>query len=342
MRRMSWLLVMQLMMVLALAATAIHAGVPARAELDGQAVRRLDGYRIYFTQDDREASPFDRSAEGASRFAGLLSSLGARISLLNWQEGIPQDADLVIVAGPIRYVGTAECARLWHYLSNGGSLLLIADPLATRQDDSGNLVTDINPSIASEFFDLTWQDFGSRALGDVVAIPSGSGLKTDILTRVTDPTHPITAGLNFPLAFFAARSFAYDASIQPYQASPLVFPGDDYYGEASFGAYLLEGTATFNIGIDTPPGSLALAVASENLSSKARLVMLGDRDFVTNGKGLQTSPANSAGFMYPGNVYFLLNAVAWLVRAEAAPVEPLSFPTPGPTASPTPVPTPAS
>ena len=33
----------------------------------------LDGYKIYFTEANGEASRFDRSAEGLSRFAGLLS-----------------------------------------------------------------------------------------------------------------------------------------------------------------------------------------------------------------------------------------------------------------------------
>lgn len=306
-----------------------------------QDVYRLDGYSIYFSQDDHEAHPYDRSDEGASRFAGLLSSLGARILTLDWREGIPEEADLVVMAGPVRYVGVAEWARLWHYLSNGGALLMFADPLLVTVDASGNPVTDINRSIPAEFFDLTWQDFGSRARGDVVVVESGtSGLNADIFTSDINPGHRITAGLRDPLAFFTARSIAYDASIQSFRTTPLVFTSDDYYGEASFAAYLLEGAATFNIGIDTPRGPLALAVASENLSTGARVVIVGDRDFVTNGKGMQTAPANTAGFLYPGNAYFLVNAVGWLVGADSAPIEQLAFPTPGPTASPTPVPTP--
>ncbi len=317
-------------------------GVPVFADVSRQQqVHRLDGYSIYFSEDDREANPYDRSDEGASLFAGLLSSLGAKISTLDWRQGIPDDADLVIIAGPIRYVGVAELARLWHYLSNGGAALLVVDPLLTATDEEGNLVTDINRSIATEFFDLTWQDFGVRVRGDVVVVEDHSGgLQADLLATDIDPTHPITAGLDGPLAFFTARSIAYDASVQSYRATPLVFSSDEHYGEASFAAYLLEGTAAFNIGIDTPRGPLALAVASENRLTGARLVIVGDRDFVTNGRGMQTAPANTAGFLYPANAYFLLRAVEWLVGADAMPTEQILFPTPGPTASPTPVPTP--
>ena len=38
---------------------------------------RLDGYKIYFTEENGEASRFDRSAFGLSRFAGLVRQLGA-------------------------------------------------------------------------------------------------------------------------------------------------------------------------------------------------------------------------------------------------------------------------
>ncbi|MEW6579960.1 MAG: hypothetical protein AB1435_12310 [Chloroflexota bacterium] len=341
MHRLRLLLQTQLLTVLVLTGVVVTISMPAFADVHRQEVYRLDGYSIYFSEEDREASPYDRSDEGASHFAGLLSTLGAKVLTLDWREGIPEEADLVVMAGPVRYVGMAEWARLWHYLSNGGAVLLFADPLAIVADESGNLMTDINRSIPTELFDLTWQDFGSRARGDVVVIESGSsGLNADIIATDTDLAHPITVGLREPLAFFTARSIAYDASIQSFRATPLVFASDDYYGEASFAAYLLEGAAAFNIGIDTPRGPLALAVASENLSTRARLVIVGDRDFVTNGKGLQTSPANSAGFLYPGNAYFLVNAVGWLVGADSAPTDQLSFPTPGPTASPTPVPTP--
>lgn len=342
MHRMRILWQRQLLTVLVLLGFVAVIGVPVFADVSRQQdVHRLDGYSIYFSEEDREANPYDRSDEGASLFAGLLSNLGATVRTLDWRQGIPEDADLVIMAGPTRYVGVAELARVWHYLSNGGAVLLFVDPLLTTTDEAGNLVTDINRSITAEFFDLTWQEFGIGVRGDVVVVEDASaGLRSDIIATDIDPTHPITAGLREPLAFFTARSVACDASIQSYQATPLVFSSDDHYGEASFAAYLLEGTAAFNIGIDTPRGPLPLAAASENRLTGGRLVIVGDRDFVTNGKGMQTSPISSAGFLYPGNAYFLLRAVGWLVGADSMPTEQLSFPTPGPTASPTPVPTP--
>ena len=66
---------------------------------------------------------------------------------------------------------------------------------------------------------------------------------------------------------------------------------------------------------DTTRGPQTLAAAS-GLPEGMRVVVIGDREFATNGFGLQTSPPNSPSFVYPGNVEFLLNAVAWLLEAE--------------------------
>lgn len=345
MRYLKLLLVTNLITLIALIVIVGNGGSPIGAANSQQEVTRLDGYQIYFTEEDREASPFDRSDEGLSHLAGLLRSLGADLYAVDWRLGIPEDADLVVMAGPIRYVGAPEIARIWHYLNKGGSLLLLVGPLAPTTDTEGNVIIDINRSIAPDggFFELAWTDYGVRTSGDVVVkLLSPAELVTDITTTSFGPDHPIVTGLSNPLTFFVATSINYDASVQTYRTTPLVYSGTDYYGEASFGAYLVDGTVEFDEGIDKPGDMLTLAVASENLTTGSRIVIIGDRDFATNGKGLQTSPVTTAGFLYPGNVYFLLNTVAWLVRADASQNMEMIFPTPGPTATSTPVPTPSS
>jgi hypothetical protein len=67
-----------------------------------------------------------------------------------------------------------------------------------------------------------------------------------------------------------------------------------------------------------------------------RIVLVGDREFATNGKGLQTSPPNSSGFLYPGNARFLLNSVTWLLEAPSIEMQ---FPTPAATGTATITPT---
>jgi hypothetical protein len=77
----------------------------------------------------------------------------------------------------------------------------------------------------------------------------------------------------------------------------------------------------------------------ENIATGTRVVVIGDREFATNGGGLQTSPPYSASFLYPDNPRFLVNAVAWLLDVESNASQ-LTFPTPGPTATPTTTPSP--
>jgi hypothetical protein len=314
----------------------------------------LAGKRIYFTEASNEASRFDRTDTGLSHFAGLLSQLDAELLTLEWRTGFPDDADLIIIAGPTRDFSAEQTARLWSYLNNNGSLLLLADSPVNKSGIPGN----------SQLLQLFWSDMGIRARGDVVAVegamqtveptPEPAAEGEDVPTNtpaapvttpslVTDFTatnlgdHPIAAGVDGELAFFGARSFEVDSSIQGFTVTALIFSDDEFYGEASFQDYVDTGIAEFNIGTDTARGPLVLAAAYENPTTGSRMVLIGDRDFVLNGKGLQTSPPNSASFLSPANAQFLLNTVAWLLEAEPAEA---SFPTPGPTVTPTITPSP--
>ena len=73
----------------------------------------LSGANIYFSETYQEMSQFDRSDAGISRFAGLLRLAGANLFTLEWRKGIPEDADLIIIAGPSADITPDNVARLW-------------------------------------------------------------------------------------------------------------------------------------------------------------------------------------------------------------------------------------
>ncbi len=345
----------------------IISGITTRAAVEAdnllQDVPRLDGINVYFTEAAGEASRFDRTAPGLSHFAGLLSGLGARLFTLEWRTGIPANADLIVIAGPIYDLPADHVARLWLYLSNGGRLLLLSNPSVESR-------SSIAPALPGKggLYSLLWADLGLRARDDVVmtediaasdtgiapeatetteldlAIPAqGRNPITQFTTTQLNASDPIVQNVSGSLAFFTARSLEVDASIQDFHAVPLIFTTDQFYGESSFPAFLKDGTLEFNIGADTPVGALTLAAASSNDQTGARVIVIGDREFASNGSGLQTSPASSAAFVYPDNARFLLNATIWLLQREPVVME---FPTPAPTAtvtitpSPTPIPSP--
>jgi hypothetical protein len=324
-----------------LLALIMAVGIPPQSSVSAetllQEVPRFENINIYFSETNGEASRFDRSNPGISRLAGLLRQLGANLYSLDWRSRLPADADLVIIAGPLTDLTSDQTARLWSYLADGGHLLLLANPVVETTSAQGL-------PVASGLFQLLWNDTGIRGRNDVVVTeatataeateepgaPPQGALTARFLTANLNIDHPITANLGTELAFFISRSIEFDAAIQDVNTVPLVFTDDTFYGEVGYAAYLTSGTVTYDVGVDTGRGPLALAAAFDNPASGARFVIIGDREFVTNGAGFQTSPVGSASFLYPGNVRFTLNTLTWLVNKEEVT---LALPTPGPTAT---------
>lgn len=340
---------------------------PVKAAALLQDIPRLDGYQIYLAESNGEPSRFDRSTEGISRFAGLLQRLGAQLNTVEWNKDIPAEVDLVVLVGPVNDLDAEQSARLWSYVRNNGRLLLVADPLRVNTRDGVQEYQLANSLQADEgFMILTWDDLGIRAREDVVVmqgdlqtiIPPADDvddnqptptplpavevpvLSRDFTTTELSSEHPITEGLTDRVAFFGARSIEFDASIQLFETLPLIFASSEMYGETAYDDYLETGISEYNINEDTARGPLAVAASVEDPATGTRIVLIGDRDFVTNGGGLQTSPSYSAGFVYPGNVRFLLNAIAWLLEADPSATVELTFPTPAATATPTTTPSP--
>jgi hypothetical protein len=357
MRRRTLLALATFSLIVVVAALSVRPASPARADFFLQDQPRLEGHHIYFSELAGEASRFDRSEVGLSRLAGLLDLLGADMYTLEWRNGIPADADLIVIAGPTRDLTPDQTAWLWVYLDRGGRLLLLADP--PFGDVSGF-------STRSGLMQLMWSDMGLLGQDDALVLESSLSrlaapppaqvrggqptstpapavevpvLVTDFLTSRFDETHPITTGLQGDLAFFGARSLEVDSTPHKAVVTSLVFSPSSFYGETDFRTYLDSGYVEYNIGTDTARTSLAVAAAMEDPTSGTRIVLIGDREFATNGQGLQTSPPYSGSFLHPANVHFLLNAITWLLQVQPVSDQ-FSFPTPGPTVTPTITPSP--
>ncbi len=342
-------------LILSVVAMSLPPASPAQANNILQGTPRLDGFHIYFAESEQEASRFDRTDMGLSRLAGLIELQGADLYTLEWRTGIPADADLLVIAGPAKDLTADQTAWLWAYLQQGGHLLLIAEPavpgFAALSTKSGLLT-------------LMWNDMGVRGRDDVVVVEGGTrfasppgdkvekdqptptplppveqtALVDEFVTTNLNRAHPILAGLDGSLAFFTARSLEVDEAPSKTQATALVTSDSEFYGESAYANYLTGVPTEYNIGADTTRTNLVLAAALETIETGTRIVVIGDRDFATNGKGLQTSPPYSGSFLYPDNVRFMLNSIAWLLGAEG--IGEMTFPTPGPTATPTMVPSP--
>jgi hypothetical protein len=311
----------------------------------------LANYNIYFTDSHGEASRYDRSAAGLSRLRGLLEELNAELYTVEWNTRIPDDADLVIVAGPTLPYTPSQVVRLWSYVNRGGRLLILAD---------SPLPPNASFTAGGDLFDLFWINFGLRGRDDVVAtehetfvietLPEdiiedndgendiGEPLAEDaeeegtgpifahtlidyFLTAHYDTDHPITTRLDGRLFFSGARSLEVQTLEHVPQVFILALTDDDFYGETDFGTYMDMGFATYNLIEDTPRMSLALAAAVADPATQARVVFIGNRDFATNGGGLQVAPLARPAFIYPDNARFMLNSIAWLLEVDAGNVD---------------------
>jgi hypothetical protein len=373
MRKLIVALVATCLMSLAVVSPLLPAPIPAYAQELLQVIPDLSGVNIYFSELYQEASQFDRASTGISRFAGLLRLAGANLFTLEWRKGIPQDADLIVIAGPATDILPENVARLWAYLQRGGRVLLAVDAFDARGA--------INRALpARGLFELTWADLGLQARVDVVVKLDGTrpldvveldrnGVETfrfsgdapilnpSFYTRRVNPAHPITEGLvsllsagdeSVPANLYSifvsgARSLQIDGSVQDFSVTPLLFTDDPtLYGETDFARYQTNGYSEYNIGTDTTLGSeMILAAAYASTRTNGRLILLGDADLLRNGTGFVTSPAYSGAFVHPMNVQFMLRSVSWLVDRPLTLVDlPLPAPTATATITPTPTPTP--
>jgi len=350
--------------LLVIALIVLSAPAVPRAQADQllQSAPDLTGFNVYFSESLGEASRFDRSEAGLSRLGGLLELLGANLYTLEWRTGIPESADLLVIAGPTADMADNQVAWLWAYLQNGGRLLLLSDPLF--YNPNGTIEISKALGATKGLYPLMWADMGLRARDDLAAgqgegvmiVPPPDRVERDQPTPTPAPAveipallttyaastfaaHPITAGLEGSLTFFGARSLDVDSAPRQSQVTPLVFSDNGFYGEMDRATYLTYHYAEYNPAQDVPRGELTLAAAMQDAISGARVVVIGDREFATNGGGLQSSPPYSGSFLYPANISFLLNAFGWLVEAEGT-VHGFEFPTPGPTVTPTPTLTP--
>jgi len=272
-----------------------------------------DKKRVYFLTGHNE-HPVD--GEGAGEEQGFQfarealenESYQVEALLLAAKGEVPEDADVVLVAGPTRPFHPAELEALQRYLARGGALGVLIDPRAA---------TDLYRKLA---------EWGVE-VGDDVVVDRVQGLFGRPVSPFAAeyPQHPITEGLREPVLFHVARS------VQPKpEAGPalgvLVRTSAESWAERDLEVFFQDGRA--ELGAEDLRGPVPLAVAGQlelgtpaeaaaegeaaAAPPKARLVVVGDSDFATNGLIRQFR-----------NRDFFLNSVNWLLGdVEAISVRP--------------------
>ncbi|PKK92043.1 MAG: hypothetical protein CVV64_01105 [Candidatus Wallbacteria bacterium HGW-Wallbacteria-1] len=258
----------------------------SEAHLTG-AIRRVSmggTPRVLFTAGSGEASVEDTGVEGFSDLASALAEEGFEVDTFycGRGRGIPEDTDLIIVAGPTKiFMGQEEVAA---YLARGGKALFMVEP-----SPAPSLSSIIEP-LGFVLPDALVIDKLSRVMGGEYYLP--------VATNYAD--HDITSDLNrAPTYFRIARPVYLKSSREGeirYEALATTSP--EAWAEMDFEGGVVE----FDEGRDRK-GPVPLAAIAEGPGT--RTAVFGDRDFVCN--------------QYLGrsaNRDFFLNTANYLVRGR--------------------------
>lgn len=275
--------------------------------------------KVYFTQGhgEKDIASSDRTGLSTAADAMKQDNFAVESLVLIQQKTVPDDATIVVIAGPTTDFFPPEIEALNAYAAKGGKIMVMLDPLL--KGPAQPLLTQF----------LT--DWGIQAGNDVVLDASGMGqlLGTDASVPVAAqyPSHPITQGFRVMTAYPMARSMTpIEGGSNSHIAQPLVNTSAQSWSEADLSG-LSTGKAQVEFNNDKgdrqgpitlaaavsapatvtppPPGNGSPAAPDSERKPETRVVALGDSDFAAN-----------VAIGAAGNRDFFMNALNWLSQQE--------------------------
>ena len=205
---------------------------------------------------------------------------------------IPEDAVLLIIAGPQKAIAETEIDVIQSYQKKGGSVVLLAEPTPSMQLEN-------DPDRLSIYALNEWQIDLSN---DLILDLSSSSPLLAVANEYRD--HPITQRMNnTSIVLPGARSLFEPATIPAGKKfTTLAFTSSNSWGETNFAT--LNASPAYDANEDQM-GPLGLAIAAEDQNSKARFVVVGDSDF-----------ASDSYYRNLGNSNFIENIVDWAAKQD--------------------------
>jgi gliding motility-associatede transport system auxiliary component len=269
--------------------------------------------KVYFTEGHGEKDTASSERDG---YATIVQALGRENytvdKLVLAQKGaVPDDATVVVVAGPRTDFFPPEIDALKQYLAKNGKLLLLLDP--PSRVDSPPLTSLI--ALAHD-----WGiDVGNDVVVDVSGMGQLFGASEAVPVAANYPAHAITERFRVMTAYPLARSAApVEGGVNGHTAQPLVTTSDRSWAESDVQALLTSKKIALDPGKDKPgPITLASAVSAASTDAakpadqpdapkpETRVVVFGDSDFASNSVlGIE------------GNRDIFMNALGWLSQQE--------------------------
>ncbi|MFN7209031.1 MAG: Gldg family protein [Aggregatilineales bacterium] len=234
-------------------------------------------FRVLFSVGNGEVN-LDNDATG---IRDGLQAVGIQVATLDLsREGVPEGTTALIILAPVRDFSQEMADRVAAFLERGGKVLIMAEP-AFRSDIRFLQAED------SPLAQYLWRAWGVRPNRDIVFDPLSFN-ETQYYVRAAQflEGHPIVqkdqtgsaARPLFPIAqsWQLAAEPPSEVSLKSiYTTSPQAFGKLDLREVARNPDRAIREAADL-------PGPLALVVAAENQRTGARLLLVGDSDWVTN------------------------------------------------------------
>lgn len=268
---------------------------PSEREISSAIIRLSNSEErsVYFLTGHGERAIDDVGDEGMSQLKDALISKNYTVASLNLliEAAIPDDATVLLVAGPLAPLSEDEIAAIGAYLDGGGSLLFLQEPgIISEMADEDDLL--------ARHLEGRW---GVRGRNDLVVDLNSTRPFDGIAFQYAD--HVITSRMQNLASYYpTARSL--EAIAEPdagVSVTHFVLTGDNSWGETDVAD---EGRIEFDPDADTP-GPLTLGIAVDDFLLNARLVHFGDSDFVSN-----------RDFFNLGNGDMIVNSIDWAARQE--------------------------
>ncbi len=273
----------------------------SETDLTGAMVRLMNpgAHVVYFLTGHGEFPIDGGSDQSYTQLSTALSSRNYKVSTLNLlaTNQIPQDASVIVIAGPKKPLSDAEVALLDTFIKNGGSVVVMEDPVVDTQfgDSPDPLANDLA------------QNYGIVLGNNVVVDAYGYQAFQNPYFAVgyQYASHVITQKMStMGTGFQSARSVSVnDSAGTDYSKTQLILTVDQSWGETDM-ASIQDNSVKFDQGADLA-GPVPLAVVAEGTNIGGRLVVFGDSDFATN-----------AYYGFYGNSDMIVNSIDWAAKEE--------------------------
>ena len=249
--------------------------------------------KVYFLQGHGEKDPASSDRAGLSAIAEQMKQDNYEFDqlVLVQTKTIPEDATVVVIAGPVTDLFATEIEALNTFVAKGGKVMVLVDPL----------VKGPAQPLLLQFLADWGISAGTESVKDEIG-GARVGANDSVTVAAEYPPHAITAGFGLYTLFPLARQVApIEGGSNGRTAQPLVkTSSENKAGAATLGA-AVSAPATVTPAVSgnaTPP-------APDAPKPETRIVAIGDSDFATN-----------AAVGFQGNRDFFMNAMNWLSQQE--------------------------